>query len=142
MSKWKKGSWLFRVYIYGILLPSYVGILINHEIRIPIKQPGFHGKYLRVFFSWLNSPQRSHLRCQPSLSVRVSSQSSEVTIPPSPCERGEVFFCFKWDLQGRRNELHRKSDLRYWNFYNLRRFCLVVWRVAGVFLNYYMVVQI
>ena len=23
---------------------------MNHEIRIPIKQPGFHGKYPRVFF--------------------------------------------------------------------------------------------
>ena len=24
-------------------LPSYLGIIINHEIRIPINQPGFHG---------------------------------------------------------------------------------------------------
>ena len=23
---------------------------MNHEIRIPIKQPGFNGKYPRVFF--------------------------------------------------------------------------------------------
>ena len=26
---------------------------INHEIRIPIQQPGFHGKEGRFFFSWL-----------------------------------------------------------------------------------------
>ena len=31
-------------------LPSYIGILINHEIRIPINQPVFHGKYGRVFW--------------------------------------------------------------------------------------------
>ena len=26
---WKKGSWLFRV-IYGIILPTYVGIIVDH----------------------------------------------------------------------------------------------------------------
>ena len=31
-----------------------LGIIINHEIRIPIKQPVFHGKYPSLFFfSWL-----------------------------------------------------------------------------------------
>ncbi len=30
--------------IGGDKLPSYMGIIINHEIRIPIKQPGFNGK--------------------------------------------------------------------------------------------------
>ena len=25
-------------------VPSYIGIIIGHEIRIPIKQPVFHGK--------------------------------------------------------------------------------------------------
>ena len=30
-------------------LPSYVGIFRDHEIWIPIKQPGFHGK-VRLFF--------------------------------------------------------------------------------------------
>ena len=34
------------------LLPRYIGTIINHDIRIPINQPVFHGKYLRVFFSW------------------------------------------------------------------------------------------
>ena len=27
----------------GIVLPSYMGIVISHDIRIPINQPGFHG---------------------------------------------------------------------------------------------------
>ena len=27
------------------ILPSYVGIIINHELKIPINQPGFHGTY-------------------------------------------------------------------------------------------------
>ena len=34
----------------GIILPDYVGIIINHQIRIPIKQPVFHGKS-PIFFS-------------------------------------------------------------------------------------------
>ena len=36
-------------YIIGdeIFLLSYVGILIRSNIRIPIKQPVFHGKYIR-----------------------------------------------------------------------------------------------
>ena len=29
--------------IEGIILPSYMGIITNHDIRIPIKQPVFHG---------------------------------------------------------------------------------------------------
>ena len=37
------------VYIGDKKLPSYIGILINHEIRIPINQPVFHGKSGRVF---------------------------------------------------------------------------------------------
>ena len=28
----------------------YRDYIISHDIRIPIKQPGFHGKYPRVFF--------------------------------------------------------------------------------------------
>ena len=32
-------------------LPSYVGIFRDHEIWIPIKQPGFHGKVRLFFFS-------------------------------------------------------------------------------------------
>ena len=31
-------------------LPSYMGIVINHEIRIPLNQPGFNGKYPSFFF--------------------------------------------------------------------------------------------
>ena len=27
-----------------------MGSIINHDIRIPVKQPVFHGKYPRVFF--------------------------------------------------------------------------------------------
>ena len=30
------------------LVPSYVGIAINHEIRIRVKQPGFNGRYFDV----------------------------------------------------------------------------------------------
>ena len=43
-NQWKKGPWLFSVYIYiyrDEILPSYVGIIINHYIdtaRIPCKQ--------------------------------------------------------------------------------------------------------
>ena len=32
------------IYIWGTILPSYLGIMINHEIRIPIQQPGLNGK--------------------------------------------------------------------------------------------------
>ena len=35
---------MWRGFVGDEILPSYVGILINHEIRIPIKQPGFSGK--------------------------------------------------------------------------------------------------
>ena len=45
MSNEKKGpETLFRAFFGDEILPSHVGIMINHEIRIPIKQPGFHGK--------------------------------------------------------------------------------------------------
>ena len=36
-----------------IILPSSVGIIINHYkdiLRIPIKQPGFNGSKARIFF--------------------------------------------------------------------------------------------
>lgn len=33
--------------------PSYVGIAINHEIRIPIRQPGFNGKWDFFFVAHL-----------------------------------------------------------------------------------------
>ncbi len=36
MKKWPPG-WLG--YIGDELLPSYIGIIINHDIRIPINQP-------------------------------------------------------------------------------------------------------
>ncbi len=50
----KKGPpWLFRVY-RGWNTTQV--IIINHEIRIPIKQPVFHGKYPAVFFLWLIFP--------------------------------------------------------------------------------------
>ena len=39
----KKKTWLFR--ILGILLASYLwDWIINHEMRIPIKPPGFNGE--------------------------------------------------------------------------------------------------
>ena len=43
LSIWKKGTWLFRVYVGDDELPSYVGIILeNHEIWIPMKnQPVF-----------------------------------------------------------------------------------------------------
>ena len=52
MSNEKNLGWLG--YIGDEKLPSYIGhYFINHEIRIPINQPVFHGKYPAVFFSWL-----------------------------------------------------------------------------------------
>ena len=38
--------------VYGIILHSCIGITINHfkHPSIPIKQPGFHGKYPACFF--------------------------------------------------------------------------------------------
>ena len=32
----KKGPWLFRVYVGDEKLPTYIGIIINHDIRILI----------------------------------------------------------------------------------------------------------
>ena len=40
---------MFRVY-RGLCYPVKVGIKVNHEIRILIQQPVFHGKYPRVLF--------------------------------------------------------------------------------------------
>ncbi len=58
-----KKTWLFTVY-GGIILPSYVGIIINHEIRIPIKQP-YNGKWEVFFlgshdFSWFVGNMKCH----------------------------------------------------------------------------------
>ena len=50
LEQWKN-TWLFSVY-KGTILPSYVGIIVNHEIRIPIKQPSISSEFL-CFFSWL-----------------------------------------------------------------------------------------
>ena len=50
LSHEKNPGWLGYIGDYmGIILPSYIGIIsypiiINHEIRIPINQPVFHGK--------------------------------------------------------------------------------------------------
>ena len=41
MSNKKKGC---LGYIWGIIQPSYIGIIIRHYIRIPINQPGFNEK--------------------------------------------------------------------------------------------------
>ena len=41
------------IYVGDDILPSYMGIIINHDIRIPITQPGFNGKWRGPFFSWL-----------------------------------------------------------------------------------------
>ena len=38
-----QGRWLFRGFVGDEILPSDVGIIIIHEIRIPITQPGFNG---------------------------------------------------------------------------------------------------
>jgi len=32
------------------IMPSFMGNLILYDIRIPIKQPGFNGKYPSFFF--------------------------------------------------------------------------------------------
>ena len=45
-------------YIGDDILPSYVGSITNHEIRTPIKQPGFNGMSAKFFFV----AQGSHLR--------------------------------------------------------------------------------
>ena len=58
VSNEKKGPGLFYgMYRGWIFLPCYMGIMSYTEsytmkirIRIPIKQPAFNGKYLRVFF--------------------------------------------------------------------------------------------
>ena len=47
-----KKLWLFRVYRGPTQLHG--DYFITHEIRIPIKQPGFNGKYPDCFFSLLN----------------------------------------------------------------------------------------
>ena len=41
----EKKPWLVGFY-WGLYypVPSYIGIIINHEIRIPINHPGFNGK--------------------------------------------------------------------------------------------------
>ena len=41
-SEKKKPGWLD--YIGDEIPPRYIGIIINHEIRIPVNQPGFNGK--------------------------------------------------------------------------------------------------
>jgi len=33
----------YLLYIRDEILPNYIGIIISHEIRIPINQPGFNG---------------------------------------------------------------------------------------------------
>ena len=41
-------------YIGDEILPSYIGIMRHHEIRIPINQPGFKQESKGPgFFSWL-----------------------------------------------------------------------------------------
>ena len=40
----KKGTPGCLGYLRDEILPSYIGVIINHEIRIPINQPGFNGK--------------------------------------------------------------------------------------------------
>ncbi len=57
LSNEKNPGWL--VYIGGEILPSYIGIIIGHEIRIPIKTnqddswkvglPGFFGPWLNCY---------------------------------------------------------------------------------------------
>ena len=37
----KKTLVVFRIFVGDEILPSYAGIIINHEIRLPIKQPAF-----------------------------------------------------------------------------------------------------
>ena len=44
-------------YIGDEILPSYIGIIISHEIRIPINQPGFQWKEVKGFFRGSPEPQ-------------------------------------------------------------------------------------
>ena len=44
--------------------------VIHHEIRIPIKQPVFHGKYPRVSESWLKWDQPCWRLLEPKISVQ------------------------------------------------------------------------
>ena len=50
---WRSLGCLLDIYIYRgwIILPSYVGIILNHYMDPIIQQPAFHGKYLSFFFS-------------------------------------------------------------------------------------------
>ena len=44
-------------YIGDEILPSYIGIKISHEIRIPINQPGFNGMSFTGFQRCSVGPQ-------------------------------------------------------------------------------------
>ena len=42
---------LLGIFLGDEILTSYIGIIVNHDPRITIKQPGFHGKYpADIFF--------------------------------------------------------------------------------------------
>ena len=45
-------NWWLRVYRGWNPTQMYRDYFINHDVRIPINQPGFHGRVF--FFSWLN----------------------------------------------------------------------------------------
>ena len=55
LSNERNPGWLG--YIGDEILPSYIGIIISHEIRIPINQPGFQWKVIKGFFRGSPEPQ-------------------------------------------------------------------------------------
>ncbi len=62
-------QWSFHPALVGIFfgdekLPSYIGIIISHCIRIPMKQRGFNGMFIRVLLPLL--------KCFPLLGTQFS----------------------------------------------------------------------
>ena len=52
--------YIYIIYIYGMTWKVFRDYIISHDIRIPIKQSGFHGKYPR-FFSCLMYAEVQHM---------------------------------------------------------------------------------
>ena len=56
--QWKKAPGCLGYTVYWIILPSYMGIIINHDIRIPIKHMTFRKGgtvvYIRIYVSYIH----------------------------------------------------------------------------------------
>ena len=96
----------------------------NHPFRKENDLPNLHEDMFHVIFRGVGFFFFcvAHLRCQPSLSVRVSSQSSEVTIPP--CEGRWLLFIFTED----ETNLQKNTVIGYWELLrNLHCFGVFLW---------------